>query len=201
MTKICSNCGHANRDAAVFCKGCGFQLPTIIHKAPGQSGMEKLGHSLGVGASLFPTALFGGAVGGFALTFVGVYLYIGIPFGRDLGDGGLVPILITLIFGSFILIPISAFVAVFGGIVGLIMGFITGGAGFVISLLTTWMPDGMRTLTMVATMIIVGAIGGYLGYTQVSDDPGNMGTWVTIGGAVFGLIQGIIAAGALSPES
>lgn len=155
---------------------------------------ERFLTSAGFGAVIFPTSLIGGAIVGFVLAFLIVYGYIGIPWGRSIGDGGLMEISIVLIFMSPFLIPISAFFGIVGGIIGLLLGLLLGIEEFALLLITSWIRGKVRMFLIIAVLTASGAIGINWVWREFFRNKPEFGPWFTIAGGIMGLIIGLMSS-------
>jgi hypothetical protein len=205
MDRKCLICGHTNRETATFCESCGNRLSAITKRTftrPSEpsyvESLKELGRSAGWGLGLIPISVIVGAVTGAVVAFVGAYLIHGIEWIRHVtGDSNLLVYVFGLIIGSIWLLPLATIYAIVGGVIGAIMGVITGGAGLLILVLTTWLPQNVRFFLIIAAMTVIGILGSNIGLQQTVDvDRLSNATriWVTLGGAVFGLISGLYAS-------
>jgi len=214
MTKTCPNssCGMRNDDNATYCKACHAPLRALLDPTPPTppARHQTLGPNVQTskihlsnpfaksrlsdiwkGLAFFPQAVYGGTVGGAVITFIGAYIYMAYGLA---GDRGLVTFILAMVLGSFIFIPLSLLVSIAGAIVGLIMGVLTGCAGFLLLPLTTNMDGNLRTGLISFVMANVGAISTYMGYSLVNPGSNSFSILLALGGGLFGLMLGFLCA-------
>lgn len=158
------------------------------------TGIRGFLEDLFLGGSVFAVSAVGGGIAGFVLGFLIAYGYLGIPWGLNLGRGGLLGVCIVLFFASPLLIPLSTLVGVFAGIAGLLLGLLLGALAFLILLLTRWLPNQhVRAALIVCILVASGAVGIHCIWQEFFRVDPEFGIWFTALGGFMGLVVGLLS--------